>query len=299
MPASSTHLRAVLQGLLVTFFWSTSFILIKIGLRGNLPPLSFAGLRYFVAFLCLVPFVLLSAGRRRALLSIPAPAFARLSLLGVVYITATQGLQFVSLKYLPAASVSLILNFTPLAVGIAAFVSGSEKPSRLQWIGLILTIGGALFYFLPTQEALLSIPGLLLALLAMLTNAAAVIIGRHVNRDLKLDALLVTSVSMGIGASILLGGGLAIQGLGTPSSSDWLIVLWLAAVNTAFAFTLWNRSLQTLNAVEASALNSTMLPQIALLAWLFLGESLNAREVLGLATAATGVYVVQMSKARC
>jgi hypothetical protein len=35
----------------------------------------------------------------------------------------------------------------------------------------------------------------------------------------------------------------------------------------------WNKSLQTLTAVESSIINSTMLPQIAILAWLLLGET--------------------------
>ena len=44
----SAHTRAVLQALLVTFLWSTSWVLIKFGLTG-IPPLTFAGLRYSLA----------------------------------------------------------------------------------------------------------------------------------------------------------------------------------------------------------------------------------------------------------
>ena len=51
---SSSNLKAVLLAILVTFLWSTSFIIIKWGLA-EIPPLTFAGLRYFIAFLCLLP----------------------------------------------------------------------------------------------------------------------------------------------------------------------------------------------------------------------------------------------------
>jgi drug/metabolite transporter (DMT)-like permease len=51
----------------VTFLWSTSWVLIKIGLRGDLPPITFAGLRYGLATLCLAPFVLLNQDHRTAL----------------------------------------------------------------------------------------------------------------------------------------------------------------------------------------------------------------------------------------
>ena len=49
----SPHTRAVLQALLVTFLWSTSWVLIKIGLA-DIPALTFAGLRYVLALLVLI-----------------------------------------------------------------------------------------------------------------------------------------------------------------------------------------------------------------------------------------------------
>ena len=39
-----SHLKTILQALLVTFLWSTSFVIIKKGLL-EIPPLSFAGMR--------------------------------------------------------------------------------------------------------------------------------------------------------------------------------------------------------------------------------------------------------------
>ncbi len=52
----SSHGRAVLEALLVTFLWSTSWILMRIGLR-EIPALTFAGLRYTIAALVLLPGV--------------------------------------------------------------------------------------------------------------------------------------------------------------------------------------------------------------------------------------------------
>ena len=67
-------------------------------------------------------------------------------------------------------------------------------------------------------------------------------------------------------------------------------------VNTALAFTLWNRSLQEQSAVESSLINSTMLIQIALLAWLFLGEQLAPRDLVGLALASVGILIAQLKR---
>jgi drug/metabolite transporter (DMT)-like permease len=50
----SPHSRAVLLALFVTFLWSTSWVFIKFGLN-DIPPITFAGLCYFLAFLAIIP----------------------------------------------------------------------------------------------------------------------------------------------------------------------------------------------------------------------------------------------------
>ncbi len=103
---------------------------------------------------------------------------------------------------------------------------------------------------------------------------------------------------MGIGGPLLLVGGLLQQPWPALSWSHWLIVAWLAVVNTAFAFTLWNHTLRTLSAAESSVINNTMLVQNPLLAVIFLGESLSAQEVAGLAVAVGGMLAVQLGGRR-
>ena len=80
------------------------------------------------------------------------------------------------------------------------------------------------------------------------------------------------------------------------SPSNWVIILWLAVVNTAFAFTLWNLTLRELSAVESSIINSTMLIQIAILAWIFLDERITWQEGAGLLLAGAGVLLVQLRR---
>ena len=113
---------AVLQAVFVTVLWASSWVLIKLGLRADLPALTFAGLRYTLAFLCLAPFVLLSMRNRTVIRSFTRTDWMRLAILGVVYYTLTQGAQFLSLAYLTAATASLLLNLTPLVVGVSGIV---------------------------------------------------------------------------------------------------------------------------------------------------------------------------------
>jgi drug/metabolite transporter (DMT)-like permease len=288
----SPHTRAILLALLVTFLWSSSWVLIKVGLR-DLPALTFAGLRYALATLCLLPFALRS-GQLTALRTASTGTWLRLIGLGLFYNALTQGAQFLSLAYLPAVTVSLLLSFTTVIVAWLGIGLLKERPTALQWAGIGMYLVGVLIYFYPLSALKGEMIGLVVAVVGVLANALSSILGRHVNREGALGPLAVTTVSMGIGAATLLVSGVLVQGLPHLTGSSWAIVAWLAVVNSALAFTLWNHTLRVLSATESSILNNTMLFQIAVLAWVFLGEPLTGRQIVGMVLAGLGTLVVQI-----
>lgn len=292
----SPRITAILQAIFVTVLWASSWVLIKFGLRNNIPAITFAGLRYSLAWLCLLPFILFKSEQRLALMQLPRTAWIRLGALGLVFYTLTQGAQFLSLAYLPAAMASLLLNLTPVVVGITGIFLLNERPITSQWFGIGLTTLGIGFYFLPIALPQAQVIGVLVAIAGVLANAGSSLLGREINRSRTLSPLLVTFVSMGIGSLLLLAIGSITQGFGSMTWQDWAIVIWLALVNTAFAFTLWNHTLRTLTAVESSVINSLMMPQIAILAFFFLDESLSTKEIVGLILVGVGVLIVQLKR---
>jgi drug/metabolite transporter (DMT)-like permease len=169
----------------------------------------------------------------------------------------------------------------------------SERVAARQWLGIVVFLVGVVVYFGPATVAAGERIGLLVALLGLVANAAAAVIGRAVNRTATIEPLLVTLVSMSVGALALLSVGLTVEGVPTLSLGGWMVVVWLAVVNTAFAFTLWNTTLRHLSAVESSVVNNTMLIQIAILAWVFLGEALQAVQIAGIVLAVLGTLAVQ------
>ena len=286
----------LLQALFVTFLWSTSWVLIKIGLR-DMPPLTFAGLRYTLAFLCLAAVIAARPTLRRAVRSLSRPQVRELLLLGVVVYAVTQGAQFVALGRLPAATVSLVLAATPVVTAVVGVALLGERTSARQWLGIAVFIAGAAMYLVPDiGRGGAGVVGLLVATLGLLSNAASSVMGRAVNRRAIVHPLVVTTVSMGIGGTLLLGTGVAFQGMPAIDGRGWAIIGWLAVVNTAGAFTLWNHTLRSLSATESSVINNMMLTQIAILAWIFLGEALSPRAIVALAIAVTGVIVVQLGR---
>lgn len=297
MPASkdlSANTRAVLQALFVTFLWSSSWILIKLGLA-NIPALTFAGLRYALAFVLLLP-LLLSRTLRAELRGLTRRDWGMLLLLGLVYYTLTQGAQFVALDYLPANTLSLMLTLSGIAIAVSGVAFLREHLNTWQWVGVLVSIAGALIYF--GDFISFSVVGLLLGVFSLLANTGGAILGRSINRTASISPLLVTIVSMGVGSVILLAAGLASEPFPSLSLSDLLLILWLAAANTALAFTMWNLTLRTLSVAQSSVINNTMLIQIAVLAWIFLGERLSGIQIAGLLVAAAGTVLVQVRPRR-
>ena len=207
----SLHLIAVLQALFVAFLWATSWVFIKIGLQ-TIPPLTFAGLRYIIAFACLLLVLLLNKSKEEVN-GLPRRVWARLIVLGLLFYAGTQGASFVALAYLPAVTVNLLWSFSTVTVALLGIVWLSEKPTFLQWIGTLLAILGASLYFFPIAIPKTQIIGVIVALAGMLMQAISLILGRDINRSNKYHPLVVTVISMGAGSIVLLVIGLYVEGI--------------------------------------------------------------------------------------
>lgn len=287
---------AIILGLVVSVLWSSSWVLIKIGLEG-IPPITFAGLRYFLAFLCLLP-LLFQKSERENFRTLKARDWIQLSILGLFTIAITQGAQFLGLHLLPAASVSLIYNLSPLLVTIGGIAFLTEFPTWTQWLGILLNIIGVILYFFPFAITADMGIGLVVALIGLFGNSLATLMGRRINYVGKITPAIITTISIGIGSIIMLITGLVAEAFPRITASQWFIIVWMAVINTAFAFLVWNYIQKTLTAMEASMINGTMLIQVAILAWVFLEESLSSKQVIGMSLAFAGILLVQIKRFR-
>ena len=128
----------------------------------------------------------------------------------------------------------------------------------------------------------------------LLVRVAASILGRDINRTSKYSPLMVTVISMGVGSIILLAAGSLLEEIPLLDLQSWLIILWLALVNTAFTFTLWNHTMRTLTAMESSIINSTMLIWVTIFAVIFLHETITVKQLVGLVGTGLGTVIVQL-----
>jgi len=289
---TNPHLLALLEATLVTILWSSSMVFIKLGLE-ELPPFLFAGLRYFGGFLILLAFTL--TPRRRGLpQNLGLRRWAKLIGVGITAYTLGNGFLFLSLTMIPAVTASFTQSLIPLLVAVLGVVHLRERPSIFQAGGIGLALVGAYIFF-PLDVALGQAMGIVIALGAALSFAYQMILVRELSRDGIPGPLWLSIISLGVGGGLLFLPA-AFEPLPRLTMSGIVILLWLAVVNTAFAYLLWNHALEYLKAFEQAMVANTMPLQIALWAWLLLGEEVTFRMVIGLIVVVLGVFVVQADR---
>jgi drug/metabolite transporter (DMT)-like permease len=288
----TAHWRAVLQSLFVVFLWGTSWVFVKVGLH-DLPPLTFAGLRYFLAFVALLVVSLLNNTRSK-FFELDKAEWLRILLLGILLYAGTQGAVFVALAYLPAVTVNLLWSFSNVLITMLGAIFLTERPRVLQWAGVLLAVIGAIIFFYPVAIPQNQIIGFNVAVFGVLMNAASSILGRAINRTAKYSPLIITVISMGVGSVVLLAVGFLLEEPPLVDLQSGLIIVWLALVNTAFAFTLWNHTMRTLTAMESSIINSTMLIWVTIFAMTFLHETITIKQLVGLVGTGLGTVIVQL-----
>jgi drug/metabolite transporter (DMT)-like permease len=270
----SRRLLAVGQAFLVTFIWSTSFVITKWVYALGVEPLTLSGLRYGLAVLLLAP---LWWSRRRC----PgAPARSRRVpgwlplLLGLAGYAVNTGGYNVGLFYLDATQVGLLLGLNnTLQVVLWSALLLREWPSRLQGIAIAGALVGVFLFQYPSGFAAEDLTGVL-PVLAGGVGYALWIVG---NRSLVGDAgaLDLTWRSMAWGSGALVLAALTVEGMPRLPAAAWGLIVLLAAVNTSFAFTLWTHTQRSLAGYESAIVNNTMTVQIALLGFFFLGDRLT------------------------
>lgn len=289
---------AILLGTVVTFLWATSVVLIRLGLtEEDVDPIGFAGVRFSLAAMLLLPLALprlravrvWTAGRR---------SLGGVAIYGLLIFCAAQVGFYVALGELSAATVGLLMGLAPAVTAVVSMRSRQERASRLQLIGIGVLIGGVAVYFgLELPRA-----GLSVAFLAGITIPFVVGGSARLGRHLALDAgrlfggpLGLTAMAMAAGGAATLALALLLEGIPAFSPRAWLLIVWLAAVNTALTYTLWTQTQRTLRAVESSVLADLTVILVAVLGWLVLGEALDPTRFLGLLLAVAGVLLVQLA----
>lgn len=137
--------------LLATIIWGGSFVVLLVGL-GSLGPLFFGAIRFFIAGLALLPFVLLR--RRRGLSAPRTPAqrklFWKAGLLCGAALFTLSIFQQTGLRYTTAGKTAFVTTLYVVLVPIFGLLL-HKKPGLQVWLAAILAACG--LFFLCVSEA--------------------------------------------------------------------------------------------------------------------------------------------------
>lgn len=257
------------------------------------PALSTAAYRMTFAFLILTPFAL--AKSRKEIFSLSKREIGACALAGF-FLALHFGTWISSLDHTSVANSVVLVNTIPIWVGIIGPLATGERTNRYFWRACVLCLIGAFVlcgkgFSMNFETAL----GDGLALTGAFFVALYLIIGRNLRK--KLSLLSYATICYGA-ASIFLWIAVLVSGQQASgfSSDTWVALLCLTVVSQILGHTLYNWSLQWINAgIVSLALLGEPIGAI-LLAWAFLGEGLTLQQTAGGALILLGVYLVARSE---
>src|ERR1700754_676185 len=273
-------MKARLVWLVLCVIWGSTWLFIKLGLE-NLPPITFAGIRFVIA--CAILFLMIRARG----ISLPANRrdWGLLALTGVLSFSLNYGLVFVGEQYIPSG-LAAVLQATLPAFGLV--IAHVHLPSeRMTWskiFGVVLGFAGVAVVFsnqlaIAGGKALAGCVALVLsAFFAAYSNVLVKAHGR------KMEPAILAAGQMFFGLIPLLLIGIPLEG--NPFRFHWtpiavMALLYLAVVGSVIAILLYYWLIQHMN-VTNTMLISLVTPVVAVvLGMVVLGEDLSWRTVAG------------------
>ena len=269
----------VAAAIIACVLWSLAFVFIKLGLQ-FMPPLQFAGFRFFISGVVLIPLVLyyLRRSGETELRGRIFHALPRLFLLGNLQIGIKYACFYFGVAMLPAALSALISGTSPLVVALLAhFVTQDDKLDVRKIAALLLGVFGVLLLtLLRNTVGVVGEWALLWILLLILTNVFTGIGDIWVRHQAKqLPSILIACSSLITGGVVLLFVGWFVEGITPlPDSSEFYVALFALCTISSGAFALWFWVLQDAS-VKVSRLHvwKFLIPLLgAFTAWIFLPE---------------------------
>jgi len=283
--------------LAVAVIWGTGYSVVKAAL-GEMPPLAFNAVRFVGAS----SVVLTLTWILERDLSIPRRLWGLVFLLGFVGQTAHLALYVKGLSLTTATNTSLILAAIPIFTALFGALNRSERLSRRNWAGVLLSFLG-IFLVVSRSSAVAQSGSTLVG--DMLEVASAVCFAVYLVLSKRLaastTALKATTWTMWSAAPLLVL--IAVPELRTV---DWRTLSWPAWFGMAYSATLiigvgnviWYAGVKEVGSAR-TALYSYLTPPVALLfAWAFLGEGVTLVQVLGMVAVLVGVALGRQGMTR-
>ncbi|GBC63627.1 EamA family transporter [Desulfonema ishimotonii] len=298
MAKCSAPLTTPLLAILACLLWSTAFVGVKIGLRYS-EPLSFAGIRFMLSGLILVPFW----WKKRPSAGTVSSHFRGILSVSFFQTTLLYGLFYAGMTRVSGALAAIIVGASPLIAALAAhFFMPDDEMTPAKGLSLCIGMAGVLIISISRNPWTASAgPGEFLGILLLVLSGVSSALGNIVvARDRHhTDPVFLNSAQIFLGGVTLFLISLPLEGLPRliQPPAYYGALLWLALLS-AVAFSLWFMLLKR-PGVRVSELNlwKFIIPVCgALLSWIILpGESPRLVPVIGMICIAGAIVLFNLS----
>jgi drug/metabolite transporter (DMT)-like permease len=290
-------MKARVVWLILCCIWGSTWLFIKIGLA-DLPPFTFAGIRFLLAFLILVGLVT----ARRARWPRSGREWTLIAVVGVLQFTLNYGLVFWGEQHIASGLAAVLQSTFPVfGLVIAHFYLPEERMTTGRVAGVLLGVFGVAVIFsdqLSIAGRLAFVGSIALVLSALFGSYGNVLVKAY-GRDIDPQAMAAGQMVFGFVPLLAIG----ISTEGNPLRLHWttmaiVSLLYLVVVGSVVAFALYYWLLRNMD-VTNTMLIALVTPVVAvILGMIVLHEKLNWRLLAGGACIISGLALIVFRKRR-
>jgi drug/metabolite transporter (DMT)-like permease len=265
---------------------------------GHIPPVTLSFLRWFFAFLLILPFAWKHLVRDWPAIRTKLGVMLILSITGI---GAFNTLQYWALEYTQALNTLLLQSAGPLVVAVWSLILLGVVLTLSQALGILLSLAGVVVILLHGDLAALA--GIRFNKGDLIFIVAMVIFGFYSVLTLKRPAihgLSFVAFTFGSGAACLIPL-LIWELLSRPvmalDTANMLSLFYVAVFPSTLAYLCFNRGIQLIGANRAAPFFHVVPVFGSVMAIIFLGERPQPFHIIGFALVLTGVFVASRKPA--
>ena len=271
--------------------WSSGYIAGPYGVSGMTPLM-------LVAMRLLVATVLVGVLARvlRGPLRVDREDAARIALAGLVMNGVQFGAMYLAFDAgLGATLGALLHSLSPVLTALLAGIFLGERLTLLQVVGFVVGVTGVLLVLGPDVDGAGGAVGVGFGVASVLGLSLGTLGQRWIGH--APDPLWSATIQFGVSAPPVFVLALLVEGTDVVRDPVPALVSigYLAVVNSIVGLLLLGTLVRAGGAGAASSVFFLMPPVTAVLAWLWFGDTLSVREIVGLVIAVTGVAVATRS----
>lgn len=271
--------------------WSSTWLAIKIGLR-DLPPISYAAIRFLIAIVVLLA---VSIGRAR-LIPRDRSEYIILAWTGVLMFTVNYALLFWGELHVSSGLAAVLQATIPIFGMVFAHLMLPSEPMRWQrFAGAFLALAGVAVICARLLD--FSGPMAFWGGLGIVVGAAGAAYSNVLlkQRPIQLGPAMIAAWQMIFGTAPLLLIGWTVEG--NPAQFHWtamsiFCLLYLAIVGSALTFILLYWLLPQMPATNLQTISLITPPGAIMLGWLLGGETFPLWSLLGACFVLAGVWII-------